>query len=167
MLREAVKVGLALNPSGFALQSALSLPPSVVLQTRIDTPGSELNSEPDGLTPGDPRLRALETLAGILKAQQDDAKKDIEGWTECKPYIAQLPQSVLVEMVEAAARLDSYPDGPSVAPAQAGAGGIQLSLDALKPYKESLTAAWQPLEVLLLATRVWMPDGRQKKNVIR
>lgn len=180
MLREAVRVGLVLNPCGVALQTALVLPQSLILRSSLDLQtdqglvASSSNNTPDGSTPLDPRLDAVHKLAKILREQDDDPKKGIDGWAECKPYTAQLPQSVLAEMVEAAAKLDAFPDGadganlgPSVAPARAGAGGSELSADAKKPFTESLTLAWKPVEGMLLSTRHYTPEGAKQRNVVR
>lgn len=180
MLREAVRVGLVLNPSGFALQSALTLPHSqnrkIPLAAHFDSKSPGPSTKADELSPITAGLLALHELTEILKSQEDDPKKGIDGWVVCRPLIAQLPQDVLAEMVEMAALLDSYPDeadrgdtGHGLVLRLEAAGGTRtpLSRDAKLRYSESLTAVWRPLEGMLLATRVWMPDGRQKKNVKR
>lgn len=177
MLREAVRVGLVLNPTGVALQTALQLPQTVLLNSSLDAQAeNEATASTSTATAGttttlDPRLDALDSLAKILRAQDDDTKKGIDGWAECKPYIAQLPQNVLAEIVEAAAKLDSYPDNADGAVAGPGAtngrGSTVLSADAQCNYTESLTLAWKPVEGLLLSTRHYTPMGVKEKNVMR
>ena len=181
MLREAVRVGLVLNPCGVALQTALRLPHSLVLTSSLGaTTSSGIPTSTSSATAAttdtlDPRLHALDALAKILESHSHDAKKEVDGWSECKPFIAQLSQSVLAEIVEAAANIDEFPEGfgGAVSPEAIGAGApgpnktTELSMDMKREYKESLTLAWKPVEMLLLATRHYTPEGAKERNVVR
>lgn len=125
MLREAVRCGVKLEPAGVALQPALY--------------ASELVHS-QGLIPAE--------LIKILKEELRGDVIELDNEARVKSIIDRtLPYSRLVEIVGLAAAFDSsMTNGDNTS-------GEPIGVDAVRMYKESLTAWWAPLEVTLLQTR--------------
>jgi hypothetical protein len=135
MLREAFSCGLRLDPLGLALQAALFASPPIV----------QANLIPQSL-----RTLLNDELQGKL-VEQDNA-------ADCKKIVDEhLTPSKIWEIVRIAATYDTL---EGVKEEDAG----PMSHDILKPYKESLTAIWLPIEAMLLETRVYDEDGGEKSK---
>lgn len=155
MLREAVRCGILLDASGFALLPALRPPnrgdPS-------NDPCAWAQNLSDNLPPieGHPAidvaiLAELDNLAKILTAQVTDARLEMSHYNEIRACSSLVTQDALRQILGVLTDFDAR------AP-------IAMNTDALQPVNESLSVWYLPLEMLPLQTRVYSASGEKKRD---
>lgn len=134
MLKEAVEVGLLLDPAGVSKQRAL------------------LENHSYGnraLASIDDTMERLRELSGVLDETATDGKLALLNWERLTDKSRQVSHQSLVELVKAMAAKDSESASPS-------------SQDLIQGISYSLTWKWWFLEFCLLKSRHYTPHGAKE-----
>jgi hypothetical protein len=157
MLREAVRCGVLLDASGFAVLPALRPP------TRGDPSNdpcawaqnlSDILPPIEGHPAMDPRiLQELDNLAKILNAQAVDARLEVTHYNEIRACSTLITQDALRQILEVLTAFDAR-------------GPITTNMDALRSVNESLSVWYLPLEIMPLQTRIYSATGQKKRDKV-